>query len=62
MEGVLGDFITVLRRAGVRVSISESLDAVAAAQIMGYDNRRLFKEALSASLAKSHAEKNIFRW
>lgn len=60
MEGVLGDFITVLRKAGVRVSISESLDAVNAAQIMGYDNRRLFKEALSASLAKSHAEKNIF--
>ena len=60
MEGTLGDFITVLRKAGVRISISESLDAVQAAQIMGYDNRRLFKEALAASLAKSHAEKKIF--
>lgn len=60
MEGVLGDFITVLRRAGVRISISESLDAVNAAQIMGYDNRSLFKVALSVSLAKSAAEKKIF--
>ena len=60
MEGVLGDFIAALRRAGVRISISESLDAVNAAQIMGYDNRRLFKEALAASLAKSFAEKKLF--
>jgi uncharacterized protein with von Willebrand factor type A (vWA) domain len=60
VERVLTDFIAVLRRAGVRISISESLDAANAAQFMGYSNRRLFKEALSASLAKSPAEKKIF--
>jgi len=60
MEDTLGDFIAVLRKAGVRISISESLDAVNAAQIMGYDNRRRFKQALSVSLAKSAAEKKIF--
>lgn len=60
MEGTLSDFIAVLRKAGVRVSISESLDAANAARIMGYDNRRKFKTALSVSLAKSDAEKKIF--
>jgi uncharacterized protein with von Willebrand factor type A (vWA) domain len=60
LEGVLGDFITVLRKAGVRISISETLDAVNAAQIIGYDQRRRLKDALSASLAKSPAEKKIF--
>ena len=52
--------IIALRNSGIRISISESLDAMYAAKLMGYDNREILKDSLSAALAKSQREKEIF--
>ncbi len=60
MEAVLQDFVASLRNAGVRVSMSETLDAAATVKAVGYDDRQILKDSLSASLAKSHLEKQIF--
>lgn len=45
-------FIAALRGTGVRVSLAESQDAFAAAQIMGVTDRQQFKEALKTTLVK----------
>ena len=60
MEAVLQDFIASLRNSGVRVSMSETLDAAATVKTVGYDDRQILKDSLSASLAKSYREKRIF--
>jgi uncharacterized protein with von Willebrand factor type A (vWA) domain len=60
MEQVLQNLITVLRGSGIRISVAESIDAMYAAQLMGYDDRQILKDTLSATLAKSQPEKEIF--
>lgn len=60
MEEVIGSFITALRNSGVRISVSETLDAVRAAGLVGFRKRENFKNALSATLAKSVLEKEKF--
>jgi len=60
MQQVLQEFIRALRGSGVRISVSESLDAMHAAAMVGYRERLVLKDALSASLAKSQPEKEIF--
>ena len=39
MEQVIGSFISALRNTGVRISVSESLDAVRATGLVGYRKR-----------------------
>jgi uncharacterized protein with von Willebrand factor type A (vWA) domain len=60
MEHVLQNFITALRGSGVRISVSESIDAMNAMKLMGYDNRQILKDSLSAALAKTRNEKETF--
>ena len=60
MDRILENFITTLRRSGVRVSVTETMDALRAAELSGYTDRRLLKDFLSASLAKSLPEKEMF--
>jgi len=60
MEQVIGSFISALRNSGVRISVSETLDAVRAASLVGYRKRETLKNALSATLAKSVLEKEKF--
>jgi len=60
LDRVLEQFVTVLRRSGVRVSVSETMDAVRAAALSGYEDRQLLKDVLGASLAKTWPEKRIF--
>lgn len=60
MEQVLLDFITALRHSGVRISVAENMDAMNAARLVGYSDRWMFKNALSATLAKSRREQEIF--
>jgi uncharacterized protein with von Willebrand factor type A (vWA) domain len=60
LDRTLENFITALRRSGVRVSVAETMDALQAAMLSGYEDRRLLKDFLSASLAKSLPEKEIF--
>ena len=60
MEQVLQDMIIALRSSGVRISVSESIDAMHAARLMGYVDKQVLKDSLSAALAKSQLEKEIF--
>ena len=60
MDQILEDFISALRGSGVRISISESTDAMRAVELMGYQDREVLKDALSVALAKSQTEKEIF--
>ena len=60
MEQVLQNLITALRSSGVRISISESMDAIVAIRLTGYADRTVFKNSLSMTLAKSQHEKEIF--
>jgi uncharacterized protein with von Willebrand factor type A (vWA) domain len=60
LDRILEQFVTVLRRSGVRVSVSETMDAVRAAALSGYEDRQLLKDVLGASLAKTRPEKRIF--
>lgn len=53
-------FIHILRLAGVRVSLSESMDAARALSCIDVLDRSRAKAALSACLAKSEAERSLF--
>jgi len=53
-------FVHVLRAAGVRVSLSESIDAIKALSCIDLMSRGQAKAALAACLAKSEAERRIF--
>jgi uncharacterized protein with von Willebrand factor type A (vWA) domain len=46
------EFSRMLRQNGVRVSVSENMDAVRALELLGIGDRTLFKSALRASLVK----------
>lgn len=54
------EFIDVLRIAGVRVSITETLDAFRAMTFIDIMNKDMFRIAVSACIAKSEEEKKIF--
>lgn len=60
MDRTLENFITALRRSGVRISVAETMDALRAVELSGYGDRWMLKDFLSASLAKSMPEKEIF--
>ena len=60
MEQTLSRFIKALRQAEVRVSTVETLDALAALQLVGYRDRCLLKNTLATVLAKSETEKYAF--
>ena len=59
MDRILADFINISRRAGVRISTSESIDAFQTLSWVGYEDRNLLKDSLNAVLAKSQPEKEI---
>ncbi|HOF05816.1 MAG TPA: VWA domain-containing protein [Syntrophales bacterium] len=61
MERVLEEFITAARVAGVRISISETLDAARALELVGYGDRALLRDALAVSLAKTAPEKELLQ-
>ncbi|HVO66342.1 MAG TPA: VWA domain-containing protein [Syntrophales bacterium] len=60
MDRTLENFIMALRRCGVRISVTETMDALRAVALSGYGDRQLLKDYLSASLAKSLPEKKVF--
>jgi len=59
MESVLCDLIVALRGSGVRISPSETMDALRAAALVGFQDRGILRDALSVALAKSRTEKEI---
>jgi uncharacterized protein with von Willebrand factor type A (vWA) domain len=60
LDRTLEDFITTLRRSGVRISVAETMDALQAVELSGYGDQQLLKDFLCASLAKSLPEKELF--
>ncbi|WP_372758295.1 VWA domain-containing protein [Litorivivens sp.] len=60
MEQTLLGFINTLRQHDVRISTSETLDALQTADVIGYSNQQLLRDALAASLTKTRDEKALF--
>jgi uncharacterized protein with von Willebrand factor type A (vWA) domain len=60
MVDFLRDFINILRSSDLRVSTSESIDAMNVVSEVGLDDKSLLKNSLSFSLAKTLREKEIF--
>lgn len=60
MDRTLTNFIRALRMAEVRISTAETLDAMAAVELVGYKDRDMLKRSLSLVLPKTADEKNTF--
>ncbi len=60
MDDVIIGFVHALRRAGLRVSSSEALDAIVAAEQVGLREREVLKAALRASLVKRERDIPLF--
>jgi uncharacterized protein with von Willebrand factor type A (vWA) domain len=59
MKDRLIDFVDALRAAGVRPSVSETLDAAAAVAAVGVE-RPALRESLAAALVKDHADRPAY--
>ena len=57
---LLSGFIVELRTAGLPVSLTENLDAMAAVQHVPLEDREAFKYALGATLVKNAAHWRVF--
>ncbi len=60
MDQRILEFIGDLRRAEMRISPSEALDALAATAAVGLDDRETFKTALAATLVKEARDRETF--
>lgn len=60
MDERILEFIGDLRRAEIRVSPSEALDALAASAEVGLHDREMFKTALAATLVKEARDRETF--
>src|SRR5574341_2546819 len=60
MDQRILEFIGDLRRAEMRISPSEALDALAASAEIGLDNRETFKAALATTLVKESRDLPTF--
>ncbi|MCB0015481.1 MAG: hypothetical protein KDE34_26380, partial [Anaerolineales bacterium] len=60
MDDRIVDFVRGLRAAGVRVSLSESVDAFRAIKELGVVNKWQFRESLRATLVKEYDDFLIF--
>ena len=52
MQARIVEFTNLLRKSGVRVSVSEAIDAFEALDELSLDERELFKDALRSSMIK----------
>ncbi|HVO96038.1 MAG TPA: VWA domain-containing protein [Terriglobales bacterium] len=60
MEDRIVEFSTVLRRNGIRVSLSESMDSFRALALLGIEDPVLFRNALRATLVKRTSDVKPF--
>lgn len=60
MDNLLLDFCYNLRNEGIRISVSETIDALKAINHIGYGDRESFKYALRTALIKSEEDALIF--
>ena len=61
MDDKVVSFVRGLRAAGVRVSLSESIDALNAVGVLGIEDRNVFRESLQATLVKDADDIPIFQ-
>jgi uncharacterized protein len=60
MDRTLTNFIRALRNSDVRISTAETLDALSAVQLVGYEDRGALKRSLALVLPKTADEKERF--
>ena len=60
LQKTLVDFVKVLRTADVKVSPAETLDAMEAIDLVGFEDRQFLKNTLSLVLSKNPEEKEIY--
>ena len=60
MEDKLVEFANLLRQNGVRVSLAETLDALAASGVTGLADRESFRAALRTTMVKRASELPVF--
>ena len=60
MDRTIAQFVQALRKADVKVSPAETLDAMRVARFVGLHDAQLFRSAMSLALAKTQAEKSRF--
>ena len=60
LHDTLVDFVKVLRTADVKVSPAETLDAMEALDLIGFEDRQFLKNSLSLVLSKNPDEKETF--
>lgn len=60
LDDTLVDFVKVLRNAELKVSPSETLDAMACLNVVGMEDRLFLKNSLALVLAKTPEEKEAF--
>ena len=59
-DRTISNFIRALRNADIRVSTAETLDALSAVELVGYEDRDYLKRTLSLVLPKTEDEKVTF--
>ncbi|MGH7831307.1 MAG: hypothetical protein ACREP8_14145, partial [Candidatus Binatia bacterium] len=60
MDDRIIEFSNILRRNGIRVSLSETMDAFRATGLLGIGNGVMFKDGLRSALIKRSADGKIF--
>ncbi|MAT84031.1 MAG: hypothetical protein CMD39_07045 [Gammaproteobacteria bacterium] len=60
MDRTLTNFIRALRNADIRISTAETLDALSAVELVGYEDRGALKRSLALVLPKTADEKEAF--
>jgi hypothetical protein len=60
MDKRMVDFIRVLRAAGVRISLAESMDAMNGVGAVGVQSRDIFRSALKTTLVKESRDQQTF--
>ncbi len=56
MQKKIIEFTNLLRKAGVRVSVAESIDSFQALDLMSLDDKELFKDALRTTMVKYYED------
>ncbi|WP_293786772.1 VWA domain-containing protein [uncultured Aeromicrobium sp.] len=56
----LVEFVEALRLKGINVGPSETIDAAAAAQVLGFDDRTILREGLAAALVRRDGQREVF--
>jgi hypothetical protein len=60
MDDRVVEFVRGLRAAGVRVSLAESVDALAAMDTLGVTQKDVFRQSLRSTLVKKHEDLAVF--